>query len=78
MVRVQRALRLWATFHQAGVSVSRTISRHKLTCFSLIPGQSPHITISVLGITGLTAYAGVFAEMKLKKEHTLVVSGAAG
>lgn len=44
----------------------------------LIPGQSPHITISVLGITGLTAYAGVFAEMKLKKEHTLVVSGAAG
>lgn len=32
----------------------------------------------MLGVNGLTAWAGVFREMNLKPEHTLLVSGAAG
>ncbi|WWC60678.1 uncharacterized protein I303_103253 [Kwoniella dejecticola CBS 10117] len=43
-----------------------------------IPGQSEYITNSILGLTGQTAWVGAFKEMELKKEHVLVVSGAAG
>ncbi|WWC90256.1 uncharacterized protein L201_005189 [Kwoniella dendrophila CBS 6074] len=43
-----------------------------------IAGQSPYITNSILGLTGQTAWVGAFKEMELKREHTLVVSGAAG
>ncbi|WVW80514.1 hypothetical protein I302_102498 [Kwoniella bestiolae CBS 10118] len=43
-----------------------------------IKGQSEYITNSILGLTGQTAWVGVFKEMELKPEHVLVVSGAAG
>lgn len=34
--------------------------------------------MSSIGMVGLTAYFGAFEVSKLKKEHTVVVSGAAG
>ncbi|ORY26140.1 NAD(P)-binding protein [Naematelia encephala] len=43
-----------------------------------IEGQSEFIHLSFLGMTTLTAYVGAFGEMKLKPEHVIVISGAAG
>lgn len=34
--------------------------------------------MSSIGLVGLTAYFGAFDVSKLKREHTVVVSGAAG
>jgi len=45
---------------------------------SSIKGQSEFISLSALGMVGMTAYMGAFPEMDLKKEHVVVVSGAAG
>lgn len=35
-------------------------------------------SLSVLGMVSVTAYQGVFEVLDIKKEHTVVVSGAAG
>jgi len=43
-----------------------------------IEGKSEWLSLTMLGVNGLTAWAGVFREMKLKPEDTLLVSGAAG
>lgn len=43
-----------------------------------IEGQSEFISLSALGMVGMTAYMGAFPEMDLKPEHVVVVSGAAG
>jgi len=43
-----------------------------------LPNQSPVISLSFLGGIGLTAYFGAYDVCELKKEHVLVVSGAAG
>ena len=45
---------------------------------SSIEGQSEFISLSALGMVGMTAYMGAFPEMDLKPEHVVVVSGAAG
>jgi len=41
-------------------------------------GVSPEVALSVLGITGLTAYFGMIDVGKVKEGDTVVVSGAAG
>jgi len=43
-----------------------------------IPGLSPYLSLSAVGLTGLTAYTAVFGKCKLKPEQIVVVSGAAG
>lgn len=43
-----------------------------------IEGQSPWISLSLFGLSGLTAYSGVFGECKLEKDQVVVVSSAAG
>ncbi|KAK1924017.1 hypothetical protein DB88DRAFT_540101 [Papiliotrema laurentii] len=43
-----------------------------------IEGQSEFISLSIVGMVGQTAYVGAYGEMKLKPEHTVVISGAAG
>lgn len=50
-----------------------TVTREAMT----LPG-SPAVGLGVLGNTGCTAYYGVFDVLGVKKEHTVVVSGAAG
>ncbi|KAL1408798.1 quinone oxidoreductase [Vanrija albida] len=42
-----------------------------------LPGK-PYASISPLGFTSLTAYAGTLDVLDVKPEHTVVVSGAAG
>jgi NADPH-dependent curcumin reductase CurA len=42
-----------------------------------LPGQ-PSASLSALGSTVLTAYVGVSNELKVSKDHTVVVTGAAG
>jgi NADPH-dependent curcumin reductase CurA len=53
-----------------------------ITCltklYRSLPGHSEFISLGAMGMTGQTAYMGVFEEMKLEKDHVLVVSGAAG
>jgi NADPH-dependent curcumin reductase CurA len=49
-----------------------------LADISDIKGKSEFLPLTLLGVNGLTAWAGVFREMNLKPEHTLLVSGAAG
>ena len=49
-----------------------------LTDASSIEGQSEFISLSIVGMVGQTAYVGAYGEMKLKPEHTVVISGAAG
>jgi NADPH-dependent curcumin reductase CurA len=44
----------------------------------LPPGVEPTVALSVLGITGLTAYFGLLDIGKLQAGETVVVSGAAG
>lgn len=44
----------------------------------MVRGQSEFISMSLFGLTGMTAYAGVFGACKLEKDNTVVVSGAAG
>jgi hypothetical protein len=46
--------------------------------FSNLEGHSKYIALSGAGLTGQTAYVGVFEEMKLQKDHVVIVSGAAG
>lgn len=43
-----------------------------------IEGKSEYLSLTLLGLNGLTAWAGVFKEMKLTPDSTLLVSGAAG
>jgi len=43
-----------------------------------IKGHSEWISLGYLGSTGQTAYSGIYGECDLRKEHTVVVSGAAG
>lgn len=43
-----------------------------------VEGHSEFISMSTIGMVGLTAYFGAYNIAKLKKEHTVVVSGAAG
>ena len=43
-----------------------------------IEGQSPAIALSLLGLTGITAYCGLHFVGQVKKEHTVVISAAAG
>ncbi len=45
---------------------------------TLPPGTDPRTALSVLGITGLTAYFGLLEVGKLKEGDVVVVSGAAG
>lgn len=49
-----------------------------LTNSSPPPGVAPSLFLGVLGLTGLTAYAGVYDILKLQKGQSIVVSGAAG
>lgn len=44
----------------------------------LAPGSDPRLALSVMGITGLTAYVGVLDIGELKQGDTVVISGAAG
>lgn len=44
----------------------------------LIPGTDPRLALSVLGITGLTAYFGLLEVGRPRKGDVVVVSGAAG
>jgi len=44
----------------------------------LAPGADPLLTLSLLGLTGLTAYFGTLAVGQAKAGDTFVVSGAAG
>jgi hypothetical protein len=43
-----------------------------------IEGHSEFISMSTIGMVGWTAYFGAFNVSELKKEHVVVVSGAAG
>lgn len=43
-----------------------------------VEGHSEFISMSSIGMVGLTAYFGAYDVAQLKKEHTVVVSGAAG
>ncbi|GAA6052650.1 hypothetical protein JCM3770_003911 [Rhodotorula araucariae] len=43
-----------------------------------IEGHSESIALSGLGMTSLTAYCGLYEVGKIKAEHTVVISGAAG
>jgi NADPH-dependent curcumin reductase CurA len=43
-----------------------------------VEGHSEFISMSSLGMVAWTAYFGAFEVAKIKKEHTVVVSGAAG
>ena len=43
-----------------------------------IEGQSPAIALSLLGLTGITAYCGLHFVGQVKKENTVVISAAAG
>lgn len=38
----------------------------------------PAASLSVLGMVAVTAFQGIFEILKLQKEHTVVISGAAG
>ena len=44
----------------------------------LAPGTDPRLALSVLGITGLTAYFGLLEVGRLREGDVVVVSGAAG
>ena len=44
----------------------------------LAPGTDPLLALSLLGITGLTAYFGTIEVGQVKPGDTFVVSGAAG
>ena len=44
----------------------------------LAPGSDPRLALSVMGITGLTAYVGVLDIGELKQSDRVVISGAAG
>ncbi len=46
--------------------------------FKLPPGVPPTMALSVLGLTGLTAYFGLLEVGRPKETETVVVSGAAG
>lgn len=43
-----------------------------------IEGQSPAIALSLLGLTGLTAWCGLHEVGQVKKDNTVVISAAAG
>ena len=43
-----------------------------------VEGHSEFISMSTIGMVGWTAYFGAFNVSELKKEHVVVVSGAAG
>jgi hypothetical protein len=46
--------------------------------YRTIEGHSEFISMSTIGMVGWTAYFGAFNVSELKKEHVVVVSGAAG
>lgn len=46
--------------------------------FKLPPGVAPTMALSILGLTGLTAYFGLLEVGRPKETETVVVSGAAG
>ncbi len=52
------------------------IAQHGLR--RLAPGSDPQLALSVMGITGLTAYVGILDIGEVKEGDTVVISGAAG
>lgn len=57
---------------------SVTDGRGLIALQKLAPGTDPLLALSLLGITGLTAYFGTIAVGQVKAGETFVVSGAAG
>jgi hypothetical protein len=57
----------FTSFHEGVKLMNRTIE-----------GHSEFISMSTIGMVGWTAYFGAFNVSELKKEHVVVVSGAAG
>lgn len=43
-----------------------------------IPGKAPELALGCLGMTGMTAWGGLFEVGKIHKDQVVVISGAAG
>lgn len=54
------------------------VNESKITGAAIELPNKPYASLSVFGMTSVTAYQGIFDVLDVKPEHTVIVSGAAG
>ncbi len=64
--------------HQLGWRDTTQAPAAQFTALPTVPGVSPSLFLSVLGLTGITAWTGLTQIAEIKEGDTVFVSGAAG
>ncbi len=64
--------------HQLGWRDITQAPAEQFSALPVVPGVSPSLFLSVLGLTGITAWTGLTQIAGIKKGDTVFVSGAAG
>jgi len=64
--------------HQLGWRDTTQAPAAQFTALPNVPGMSPSLFLSVLGLTGITAWTGLTQIAEVKEGDTVFVSGAAG